>query len=69
MFNEIGLRFNFVTNTSSYEEGDFYFYDRSPACRGLYFVENPDQEEDTSNNINAYLTLKSKVYSFFTTIK
>jgi hypothetical protein len=25
MLKEIGLRFNFVTNTGSYEEGDLYF--------------------------------------------
>ena len=39
MLNEIGLRFNFVANTGSYEEGDLYFYDRNPACRGLDFAE------------------------------
>ena len=46
ILNEIGLRFNFVTNTDSYEEGDLYFYDMNPAGRGLDFAENPDQEED-----------------------
>ena len=46
MLNEIGLRFNFVTNTGSYEEGNLYFNDKSPAGRGLDFAENPDQEED-----------------------
>jgi len=46
MLNDIGLRFNFVTNTDSYEEGDLYFYDRNPTRCGLDFAENPDQEED-----------------------
>ena len=43
MLNEIGLRFNFVTDTGSYEEGDIYFYDRNPAGRGLDFAKNPNQ--------------------------
>jgi hypothetical protein len=46
MLNEIGLRFNFVTATGSYEERDLYFSDKNPAGRGLYFAENPDLEED-----------------------
>ena len=46
MLNEIGVRFNFVADTGSYEEGDLYFYDRNPAGRGLDFGENPDHEED-----------------------
>jgi hypothetical protein len=46
MLNEIGLRFNFVTDTGSYEEGNLYFYDRNPVGRGLDFAENPDQEEE-----------------------
>ena len=46
MLNEIGLRFNFVTNTCSYEEGDLYLYDRNPVGRGLNFAENPEQDED-----------------------
>ena len=40
------MRFNFVTYTGSYEEGDLYFYDRNAAGRGLYFAKNHDQEED-----------------------
>ena len=40
MLNEIGLRFNFITHTGSYEEGDLYFYDRNPAGRGLDFAKN-----------------------------
>jgi hypothetical protein len=43
MLNEIGLRFNFVTDTGSYKEGDLYFYDKNPAGRGIDFVENLDQ--------------------------
>ncbi len=39
MLNEIGLRFNFVTYTGSYEEGDLYFYDRNPVGRGLDFPQ------------------------------
>ena len=46
MLNDIGMRFNFVTNTGSYEEGDLYFYDRNPAGRGLDFAKNLGQEED-----------------------
>jgi hypothetical protein len=30
MLNKIGLRFSFVTDTGSYEEGDLYFYIRNP---------------------------------------
>jgi hypothetical protein len=46
MLNEIGLRFNFITDTGNYEEGDLYFYDKNPARRGLDFAKNPDQKED-----------------------
>ena len=46
MLNEIGLRFNFVTYTGSYEEGDLYFYDKNPAGRELDFADNPDHKED-----------------------
>ena len=42
MLNEIGLRFNFVTDSGSYEEGDLYFYDSNPTGRGLDFADNPD---------------------------
>jgi len=51
MLNEIGLRFNFVTYTGGYEEGDLYFYDKNPECRGLDFADNPDQEEDFLRNV------------------
>jgi len=42
MLNEFGLRFNFVIDTGSYEEGDLYFYDSNPTGRGLDFADNPD---------------------------
>ena len=46
MLTEIGLQFTFATDVGCYEESVLYFYDRNPTGIGLYFAENPEQEED-----------------------
>jgi hypothetical protein len=62
ILNEIGQRFNFATDTSSYEEGDLYFYDMNPTGRGFYFADNPDQKEDFLRYAVELYYLKMYIY-------